>query len=116
MNNFKIGETVIALTNPHSERCQDRIKGKEYTVTNIFYCQTTGEQMININNNTRNHNVIIRCVCGQRHNTYSNLQFTLSKLFVRPQNISEQIKKAVEIEDYDTAILLRDLNISTLTS
>lgn len=107
---FKIGEKVIALNSSKGTNAQDRIKGKIYTVTNIMYCPNNGSQIINIENSpAKASSGKIKCTCGQNHGNW-NLGWTLSDRFVRPEDIPAMLEIAVAEEDYDTAILLRDIN------
>lgn len=109
---FIIGDSVIALSSANRPN-QPRIKGNEYTVTDIFYCSTTGEQMININNtpSVGKKKDYIKCGCGKLHFTGMPLAYTYSKRFVLndPEAIQNELATALDNEDYETAIIIRDI-------
>ena len=107
MNEFEIRDVVIALSTAKRPN-QPREKGRMYTVTSIFYCSTTGQQMINIDY-TKSNARTIKCGCGKRHNTEDNFAYTYSNRFVKPSDLEARREQAVEEEDYDTAILCRNL-------
>jgi len=106
--NFKIGDSVIALST--GERpAQPRIKGNEYVVTDIFYCSTDGKQMVNIDN-TPAVSAYLNCGCKKRHHS-GGKAFTYSSQFVLndPKAINNRLEEALDEEDYETAVIIRDL-------
>lgn len=105
--NHKIGDKVIALSTATAPN-QPRKKGRHYTITSIFYCSTTGEQMVNIDY-CKSNSKTLACGCGKRHNTKDNLAYTYSNRFVKPENLEALMKESVAEEDYETASLCRDL-------
>lgn len=107
MNEFEIGDVVIALSSAKRPN-QPREKGRTYTVTSVFYCSTKGEQLINVDY-TKSVAKKLRCGCGKYHHTGDNLSYTYSKNFVKPEDLDARRQQAVEEEDYDTAILCRNL-------
>jgi hypothetical protein len=109
-NEFTFGDSVIALSSG-SVPNQPREKGKEYTVTDIMYCSSNGEQLININNTrSSGSSGYMTCGCGKKHHT-QGLAFTYSKCFVLndPNAIQEKLEHALDEEDYETAIVIRDV-------
>lgn len=107
MNEFKIGDEVIALSSAKRPN-QPRTKGRIYTITSIFYCSTDGKQMVNIDY-TKSVTRKLRCGCGKYHHTGDNRSYTYSTNFVKPEDLDARREQAVEEEDYDTAILCRNL-------
>ncbi len=109
MSKFKIGEKVIALTNPPNDRCQNRVKGHVYEVKAIKYCMGCGQQMINIGGVTSNP--YVACIlCGTNFQPNGNLQWTGQRHFAKVEDKSETLEEALANEDYELATILRDLN------
>lgn len=109
MKRFEIGEVVIALTNPRSERCQPRTKGSTYVVCAIQYCSKCGTQLINIGPKARiNISGIGVCSCGS-YMQHEGLCWTKSDLFARPQELQAEIQEAVAVENYEKAHELQQL-------
>jgi hypothetical protein len=100
MKRFKIGEPVIALTNPPDATHQPRVKGQQYIVQAIDYCAKCGSQSINIGYKAILCNSI--CPCGHRQPN-GGLRFSDSKHFSRPQELELEIENAIEVEDYELA-------------
>lgn len=111
MIKFKIGDNVISLKSQPTSQSQPRIKGHIYKVNDVMYCKSCGLQSISI---TTNHEErCLECECGaEQHNNYH--EWTHSKYFAlaNEESISLAIEEALNNDDYDTAILLRDLNIN----
>lgn len=109
-NEFNYGDSVIALNSATSPN-QPRTKGKTYTVTDIMFCSTTGEQLININNTKSvGKSGYMQCGCGKKHHS-GGIAFTYSKNFVLndPNAIQSKLEYALDEEDYETAIIIRDM-------
>jgi hypothetical protein len=104
---FKIGDKVVALTNPKSEFGQPRIKGNTYVVNAIMYCSGCGEQEINIGSSNPKNTT--KCTCGELMLS-KGLKWTHSHLFTKINDLDSAIEEAVENEDYEMAAILRDLN------
>ena len=105
--NFEMGDEAIALSSATAPN-QPRKKGRSYTVTGIFYCSTTGEQMINIDY-CKSNSRTIACGCGKRHQTGDNLAYTYSNRFIKPENLEALRDESVEKEDFETASVCRDI-------
>jgi protein-arginine kinase activator protein McsA len=108
MKNLKIGDQVIALTNPQGDYAQKRVKGNIYTVKDVLYCHSCGSQKINIGMPKIKHNTV-GCNCGAISDN-KGLGWTSSNLFVKVDDIHNAIDVACEVEDYETAAMLRDIN------
>lgn len=104
MKKFKIGEKVIALTNPLSDMSQRRVKGNIYTVLAISYCYNCGRQAINIDP-TPITAEFTRCNCGARQSTHG-LWWTNSKYFSKVDK--DSLQEAIDEENYELAALIRD--------
>lgn len=107
---FKIGDEVVALNNPKNNLCQPRIKGKTYTVNSVIYCSGCGRQCINLGLSIPdNFGSNLKCSCGK---TTPNLRlhWTRSKYFAKLDELDKELEEAIANEDYDTAIIIRDLN------
>lgn len=107
---FNIGDRVIALSSGVAPN-QPRSKGNKYTVTRLLYCRTNGQQFINIDDTpATGSSGFLLCTCGKKHKS-GNIAYTLSDRFVKddPNVIKQELEDALESEDYDTAILLRDI-------
>jgi protein-arginine kinase activator protein McsA len=106
MGNFKIGDKVIAMTNPANKQSQPRVKGNIYIVERVSYCAGCGTQRINIGckiENTSNNNIKCECNFRQPHN---NLHWTASKYFSKLDE--NALQEAVKEENYELASLIRD--------
>jgi protein-arginine kinase activator protein McsA len=108
MKRFKIGDKVIALNNPPDNNCQPRVKGNTYIVEAIMYCSGCGEQQINIGSSSSKNNM--KCTCGEVV-LNKGLKWTHSYLFTKINDLDIAIEEAVENEDYEMAVILRDLKI-----
>ena len=107
MRNFKIGDEVIALTNPPTDRCQHRVKGNSYIVKEVVFCPTNGHQAIHIGGRTYSDSGYYNCKCGKKHENY-NLGLTTSEAFIHKDDLEEKFEDAIENEDYETAQLLKE--------
>jgi predicted amidophosphoribosyltransferase len=108
---FKVGQKVVALTNPKTQTSPIRVKGNIYTVLDIMYCVGCGEQMVDINTSRvcggKGDHLI--CTCGSRQNNNATT-WTASKAFAPLDNLSESIAEAVSNEDYELAELLTTIH------
>jgi hypothetical protein len=110
MKEFKKGDKVIALTTPENELSQKRKRGKVYKVTDILICPKDNLQLLNIDDNKAVGKVsVIGCVCGEIHEN-KGLAWTHSDHFSKTDDVKEALDRAVENEDWDMAIALRDVN------
>lgn len=106
---FKEGEEVIALSNPKNDKCQPRVKGTKYIVKAVKYCSKCGTQTINLGaripDNFVNYNL-----CG-RNNMVNNqrLRWTTSNHFARPNDLKVLDIKLAENNQFEEAIVIRDL-------
>lgn len=110
---WKIGDEVIALTNPQDDSCQPRKKGKLYQVLDVLYCCKCGSQSINITTipyNSNLYNNELECDCGSSQPS-NNKSWTDSNLFIKPEEINETLELALNNEDYELSILLRDIKL-----
>jgi hypothetical protein len=107
---FKIGDKVVALTSNRDEKSQPRVKGKIYNVHAIRYCPGCGMQKINLGlpipAGTSNMTV---CTCSKKSPS-EGLYWTLSKFFAKVDDLDSALESALENEDYELAVMLRDLN------
>lgn len=103
---FKIGDKVIALTNPADWNCQQRKKGQIYSVEAVLYCSNCGHQRINIggkaNGNTGN---VVCADCGNAQ-SHNSLGWTHSKFFAKVDEIGDLLNKALEEENYELCSVL----------
>lgn len=108
---FKPGDEVIALTSANNKSLQFRIKGEKYIITKIAYCSGCGRQRVNLENNLTK-NPTIRCGCNNIGHT-GGYKWTYSKYFVKAdkESITQEELNAVNEEDFERAILLRDLKL-----
>lgn len=101
---FKVGEKVIALTNPSSELGQPRKKGRLYKVNAVMYCSGCGNQVINIG--VKSNITSTKCGCNNSQPT-NGLWWTNSQHFVRPEEISEAITHFAEKEEFEICGVLK---------
>ena len=105
MNKFKVGDKVIALTNPQSEGGQFRVKGQTYTVEAILYCSVCGCQNINIGEKAKTDTGFLLCTCGN-HQPNNDLGWTDSKYFAPIDNLENIMEEAIANEDYELCQIL----------
>jgi len=112
----EIGDVVIAI-NTKKAPSQKRVKGQSYTVTDVMYCETNGDQLVNIDNTPSvGSSNQINCACGKRHKLNESLGYTYSIYFINIKNLDAELKEALEQENYDIAIIIREYqraNVST---
>ena len=107
MNKFKVGDKVVALIGQVHPNAQPRTKGKIYDVIDIMFCTRDGHQMINLGYDS-NHAALI-CTCGLKHPN-NRLMWTNSEHFAKVDDVEEALEEAVANEDYELAVILRDIN------
>jgi len=100
-----IGDKVIALNNPKNSSGQPRKKGQIYTVEDVKYCVGCGLQAINIG---PKYYGPTRCGCGVMSGN-SDLWYTDSSFFAKPQELEQKLEEAVEAEEYELAHELHQL-------
>lgn len=105
MKVFRVGDKVIALTAPQSERSQHREIGKTYTVQNVTFCYCCGVQSINIGEKTNSEKT--KCSCGCVASSRGNF-WTKSKHFASVDKAEDEMREAVASENYELAATLRD--------
>lgn len=98
-----VGDKVVALGTGKSLQ-QPIIKDNHYTVKAIQYCLKCGLQMVNVGFST-NHRTNIDCDCGgsQPHN---GLYWSGAYAFAPLTDAS--LQQAVEEENYELAVIIRD--------
>jgi hypothetical protein len=108
---FAIGDSVIALSSASSPN-QPRTKGATYTITKVIYCPTTGDQFVNIDDTPAqgNSGYLLCSSCHKKHKCGTHA-YTLPEKFVKndPTAIELELTLAVENEDYETAVVIRDV-------
>lgn len=102
-------EYVIAKSNsPQGEDFQTRIKGKAYKIKAKQTCEGCSVQSINIGEVT---NVLyMECACGHLQMS-EGLKWTSMEHFepLSKDNVSKAIEYALEEEDYELCVKMRDL-------
>lgn len=110
MKEFKKGDKVVALTTPENKLSQHRVRGQVYEVTDVMTCPKEMTQLINIEKTKAVGKVsVIGCVCGEIHDN-NGLAWTHIDHFAKTDDVKEALDRAVENEDWDMAIALRDVN------
>ena len=99
----KVGDRVIALTDPFNEFSQPRKKGQIYTVKAVAYCPKCGAQKVNIGHASIYK--MIECGCGCVTET-NGLRWTNSFHFAPIDEAT--LQSAIEQENYELAAILRD--------
>lgn len=101
---LKVGDRVIALTNPKNERCQSRVKGNLYIVQAVSYCSGCGKQRINIGQRTSSSSDV-KCNCGTCQPS-NGLFWTATRHFAL---LKEQtLEQLIESEEFELACVVRD--------
>lgn len=115
MRNLKVGEEVVALnTNPNEIGVQLRIKGKTYTILDTKFCRKCGVQVVHIGTgmygiNDPNQVGAAICICGHREKDRDDKSgWSTAKNFAPIDNLHNALEEAVEEEDYELAVILRD--------
>lgn len=105
---YKVGDKVIALNSTVRKNTQPRVKGRIYIVRSIHICSECGRQYINYGYTTnKTHN---NCTSCNTEFLSKGLKWTPSKYFCNFDEIGEVLQGALEKEDYQLAIMLRDIN------
>ena len=89
-NIFKVGQMVVALNNPPSNKSQYRVKGQVYEVKAIRYCNGCGKQNINIGQ-TSDGILGTRCSCGNLSNP-TGLYWTKSIHFAPIEALESEVE------------------------
>ena len=101
MKRFKIGEDVVALTNPLDEYGQPRVKGKVYPVLAVKYCSGCGGQKINIAGTCSINFDLEDCGLCRKTTEADDLWWTDSNLFARPQELQAELEVLESEEKYE---------------
>lgn len=108
MEKFKKGDKIIALVSTKRRNTQPRVKGKVYIVRDIHDCPNCDNQYVNFGYETKK--TYKKCnVCGCSFES-EELKWTLSKYYIKENDIQKTLKSALEREDYKLAIMIRDIN------
>jgi hypothetical protein len=107
MNKFKVGDKVVALIGQVHPNAQPRVKGEIYTVIDVIFCSRDGHQLTNLGYKSIHHELM--CSCGGKHPT-RGLMWTNSEFFDKVDDVEEALEEAVATEDYELAVILRDIN------
>lgn len=112
MKKHKIGDKVLALTNPGYPSSQPRKKGNIYIVQDTSYCCKCGIQSINIGPklDLKKFSNCVECRCGNIQDALF-LCWTDSNHFAKVDDLEKEMQEAVKKEDYETATVIRDANI-----
>lgn len=96
MNNFKVGEKVVALTNPRKASDRPRVAGQVYTVLAVSYCSSCGMQAIDIGGRCQVGNLSdeLQCNCGLCRLHYGR-DWTSSIYFTRPISNTYKLEVAI---------------------
>lgn len=103
---FNINDEVVALTESTASKTQPRVKGKKYIVQDVMYCSNCGEQCINIGVPATFKK--LKCECGEIQDSKGK-SWTSSIHFSNVNNIEKEMFNAAKKEDYNRAIVLRDV-------
>jgi len=115
MKTINKGDLVISLTNPSNDVSQPRIKGQVYIVVYTRHCSWCRTGLVSLGEPVRSNMGTVRCQCNSILHT-GGLCLTEENHFVRlddPKGIKECLRLAVKNEDYELAVVLRDLIYNT---
>lgn len=113
MKNFKPGEEVISLINQPNPKGQLLKKGARYVVNKSRFCPIDGHQSINVDGRGAPYPAYT-CNCGHHHETKGWLSSD-SKHFIRPEDLQASIEEAIEHEEYEKVLELKELEINKQT-
>ena len=102
-----IGDEIISLITTTDSRCQQVVKGHSYIVRAVTYCPHCGLQSVNLgeeSNSSQYECFSCRVPCDSH-----DLMWTRSKYFVTKKDAELGLASAIKDEEYDVAILLRDI-------
>lgn len=105
MKKFKIGDELLCISEPLNDITVKL--GDIITVNEVAYCIKCGSQSINVGPCRYAAN---RCLCGCR-TSKDSIRWYGSIRFILLDNLEKEMQEAVENENYDKAIILRDLKI-----
>lgn len=98
---FKVGQKVVALSNPKNSNSQPRVKGKIYTVQDVMYCDKTGKQNINIGFYTKIK--LLNCsFCGGTHKTNGKCWTNIRHFKPLHDDFVEQVIKQVTPKEVES--------------
>lgn len=108
MEIHKIGDKIIALNSTTKRNTQPRTVGKIYVVKNIHTCPHCDCQYVNFGYTTK----ILQKQCNGCDGSFLSgfLKWTPSKFYININDIKKTLEKALEDEDYQLAIILRDID------
>ena len=99
MDNLRIGDKVVAITNSHSQSAQKRNKGNIYTIHDIIKCSCCGKILINVGGVY--NKPTISCICGNIFET-NMLGWTNTDHFIKYIK-SVSFKEFIRNSCYDVA-------------
>jgi hypothetical protein len=114
MVKFKKGDKVIALSDG-PRNGQVRKKGETYVVNRVMFCQACGFQFLNTGGIHKNGIV----VCGECEHEQDSWDLNWSSsdnyILVNEKSVDELIQECIDSDDFEQAVILRDLKIDNLS-
>ena len=109
MEKLQKGDRVMALSNSPTGG-QKRVKGEYYEINAVMFCMSCGTQFVNIGEKIPGHDYEITCGSCDNTQPARGLNWSDAKYFIKVQNksIAELLQEAIDNDDFETAIKLRD--------
>jgi len=104
---FKVGDKVVAVTS-NNLKVGRRDAGEQYTVKISMQCLECGEEHICISTQELPKSYNMACGGCKEKSFKSNRMWHRAVHFIHATNLEEQLKIALELEDYELAARLRD--------
>jgi len=104
---FKEGDKVVAVTS-NDLKIGRREAGKVYTVKIAIQCPNCNAEYICISTQELPKSYNMQCGSCKEHSFKSNRMWHRAVHFIHATNLEEQLKIALELEDYELAARLRD--------
>lgn len=110
MNNFKVGEQVIALKSQPTKTTQPRIKGNLYIVKDVMFCSKCGIQVVNLGYKTPiGYGKFSSFMCCSNVQENNGLYWTRSEYFARPDELESLMLNMANEDNFEGAQEIKDI-------
>jgi protein-arginine kinase activator protein McsA len=107
MERFKKGDKIVAVTSSSNPK-NPREAGKTYTIVSVMSCPLCHEEYVCFHIENQNHSYRMRCAGCKGDHIQSNHLWHRSAHFRLATDLKEQLRLALEQENYELAAQLRD--------
>jgi hypothetical protein len=104
---YKVGDKVVAVTG-NDGKYTKRVIGKVYTVTMVAGCMSCNTEYLCLSDIQLPKSYNLTCASCKESSFRSNRMWHRSIHFTSADNLEEQLRIALEQENYELAATLRD--------